>query len=344
MSMRRVKFVLLCVLSLCYGQAVMGSSLLDTQRIVVNFEVDRAELNKGAIQSLAAKLEGIDLKRVASVLVDAHTDSDGSEGYNITLSQRRAMSVESWLIASGIDSALISLSWDGENRPVSSNATASGKRENRRATVTFIIGRPLRLVSGTIADSIGTGLEAKVVIRGKEFVDSVQTDSAGNFRISVPDSAVLMAEFFSPGYIYESEMFNSSRTHDLEMSLRPIERGVRFRLHRFYFIGNKDVLLSTSVPELQRLLRFMELNPTVVIAIEGHMNMPNRPKVSEDSWEYDLSLRRARRVHDYLLDQGIRQMRITYEGFGNWNMMYPKATREEQMRFNRRVEIRIVDY
>jgi outer membrane protein OmpA-like peptidoglycan-associated protein len=122
-----------------------------------------------------------------------------------------------------------------------------------------------------------------------------------------------------------------------------IQRGVKFRLHHFYFVGNEAILLEKSKPKLVKLLRFMELNPTIVIAIEGHINNPNAPRCSRDSEHFSLSERRAKMVYDYLIENKVNSKRMSFEGFGNWYMLYPKARKPEPQAENRRVEIKIVD-
>lgn len=61
-----------------------------------------------------------------------HTDGTGSAELNRKLSLERAVAVRDFLVASGLDSAVISVSGAGAERPVASNATAEGRAENRR--------------------------------------------------------------------------------------------------------------------------------------------------------------------------------------------------------------------
>ncbi len=91
------------------------------------------------------------------------------------------------------------------------------------------------------------------------------------------------------------------------------------------------------------LHREVDEETALKIEIAGHVNHPNLPPVSETSWEYKLSVARAKLVHDYLLENGIPQNRIIYKGYGNWEMRFPHARTEEQMALNRRVEIRILE-
>lgn len=66
------------------------------------------------------------------LLIEGHTDSDGSDDSNMTLSQNRAEAVAAWLIDHGIDAGRLDTVGHGESQPVSDNGTPEGKAENRR--------------------------------------------------------------------------------------------------------------------------------------------------------------------------------------------------------------------
>lgn len=72
----------------------------------------------------------------ATVEIVGHTDSNGSEAYNQTLSEQRAQSVADYLISQGVESSRISSSGEGEMNPKASNDTPEGRMENRRVEVT----------------------------------------------------------------------------------------------------------------------------------------------------------------------------------------------------------------
>jgi outer membrane protein OmpA-like peptidoglycan-associated protein len=90
-----------------------------------------------------------DLRAVAGNLMDypnsrieviGHTDNTGSAAYNLDLSQRRASSVASVLIGSGVQAARVSVFGRGEDMPVATNLTPEGREQNRRVE---IIIRPI---------------------------------------------------------------------------------------------------------------------------------------------------------------------------------------------------------
>jgi OOP family OmpA-OmpF porin len=66
------------------------------------------------------------------VRIEGHTDSRGSDAYNLRLSQGRANSVRSYLIQRGIDSGRMEAIGYGESRPIGSNMTRAGRAQNRR--------------------------------------------------------------------------------------------------------------------------------------------------------------------------------------------------------------------
>ena len=67
--------------------------------------------------------------------VYGHTDSIGSQKYNYKLSYRRANCVAEYLIAQGCNSHRFSIQGFGETRPVASNASKSGRSQNRRLEI-----------------------------------------------------------------------------------------------------------------------------------------------------------------------------------------------------------------
>ncbi len=101
----------------------------------VLFATGKADLMPGAQRSndqLAAFLNKYPTKTVS---VEGHTDSMGSEEYNVILSQNRALSVRSAIMSRGINSDRITAKGLGELYPVASNDTAAGRQQNRRVEI-----------------------------------------------------------------------------------------------------------------------------------------------------------------------------------------------------------------
>ena len=66
------------------------------------------------------------------IIINGHTDSVGSEGYNIELSRNRAKAIKKILIAKGILPKRIQIKAYGESAPIDTNSTEEGRANNRR--------------------------------------------------------------------------------------------------------------------------------------------------------------------------------------------------------------------
>ena len=77
------------------------------------------------------------LKKFDKTIVDVygHTDSQGDDAYNLSLSQRRAVSVATILSSQGIDQRRFYIEGKGETAPIASNATEAGRAQNRRVEI-----------------------------------------------------------------------------------------------------------------------------------------------------------------------------------------------------------------
>lgn len=95
--------------------------------------------NSSNIQSaLAPTLNNVAdiLRNYPETIVEifGHTDSTGSDSYNLDLSERRAQSVANYLLARGVTQKVITTGV-GESQPIASNDTESGRAQNRRVEI-----------------------------------------------------------------------------------------------------------------------------------------------------------------------------------------------------------------
>ena len=102
----------------------------------VLFEFDSADLLPEALAQLTEIVQTLKQQPSLQADVVGHTDSRGTEAYNLALSQRRAGVVSDHLIASGVPAARINASWSGESEPAFPNTTEEFRALNRRVEVT----------------------------------------------------------------------------------------------------------------------------------------------------------------------------------------------------------------
>jgi OOP family OmpA-OmpF porin len=104
----------------------------------VLFATAKADLSSDALRSVNKLADFLQKYPNRNVLIEGHTDSVGSDEYNLGLSQRRADSVKESLTAKGIGGERIVTKGYGKKYPVASNETAAGKQQNRRVEVIIL--------------------------------------------------------------------------------------------------------------------------------------------------------------------------------------------------------------
>ena len=108
----------------------------------VLFDFNKYTLKPGAREKMA-KVSGILLAYPGlKIQVEGHTDSIGSDEYNLTLSQQRADSVRNYLASQGVPTANVTAIGLGKAGPVASNDTADGRQQNRRVEL-VVSGEPI---------------------------------------------------------------------------------------------------------------------------------------------------------------------------------------------------------
>ena len=115
-----------------------GDNLILNMPSGITFATDQATIQpqyRPTLDQVAATLAEYEQTYID---VYGHTDSDGSDAYNQSLSERRAQSVAGYLTTRGVQQARIATRGFGETQPIESNATAAGKAANRRVEIKIV--------------------------------------------------------------------------------------------------------------------------------------------------------------------------------------------------------------
>jgi outer membrane protein OmpA-like peptidoglycan-associated protein len=98
----------------------------------INFDVDSAVIRDESKPTLDKIVAILKSDSAMKLMIEGHTDSSGTAEHNQILSQQRAESVKSYLVAAGVSLGRLSAVGFGASKPVASNSTATGKAQNRR--------------------------------------------------------------------------------------------------------------------------------------------------------------------------------------------------------------------
>jgi len=104
----------------------------------IYFNFDKTTLKKASFPELDRLTDLMNQNPGIKIEIIGHTDSKGSDDYNLTLSQGRAQSVMEYLLEKGIAQKRMTSKGLGETSPISSNTTEEGRAENRRVEFTIV--------------------------------------------------------------------------------------------------------------------------------------------------------------------------------------------------------------
>ena len=104
----------------------------------VNFDTAKSTLTLNAKALLDGVAVALAKHPDIKVAVQGHTDSRGSDAYNLRLSEQRAQSAREYLISKGIDAGRISAAGFGETMPIADNKTVDGQEMNRRVELKVV--------------------------------------------------------------------------------------------------------------------------------------------------------------------------------------------------------------
>ena len=103
----------------------------------VLFDTGKSTLKPGAMSAINRLATFLSQNSNTKVLIEGHTDSVGSDDYNIGLSERRARAVATELESRGIPESQIQTLGRGKDMPVATNGTPEGRQQNRRVEIVF---------------------------------------------------------------------------------------------------------------------------------------------------------------------------------------------------------------
>ena len=209
----------------------------------------------------------------------------------------------------------------------------------------FIIkGRAFECNTTTPIAGINVTLENKDLAVKK----STMTDAQGNFVLALPETGTYDLYGRKDSYFSQVEKVNAndySRDKNLfvklEMCAEKVDCNKGLGLKNILFDLDKYVIKPVAKTELNRLVRFMQDNPTIKVEVGSHTDC-------RSSFEYNrkLSQNRANASVDYVVSQGIDRSRITGKGYGETVLLNEckdgVKCLESQHDINRRTEMKVI--
>lgn len=104
----------------------------------IYFDTDKTVLKPESFVELNKVVEFLKSNAHVEIEISGHTDSQGSDQYNINLSQGRSQAVVDYIVSQGIDRERLTAHGYGESKPIDTNDTDAGRANNRRVEFTVV--------------------------------------------------------------------------------------------------------------------------------------------------------------------------------------------------------------
>lgn len=181
---------------------------------------------------------------------------------------------------------------------------------------------PVSYIRGKVSDGkSGKPVPAAIVLTG---IDSdsrgevtIRAGTDGKYTVILPSGGIYAFHVEEPGYLFYSESFRTDISEDYpepiirNIELTPVEAGTQTHLYNVFFDTGSSVILDSSRPELNKLLKFLQDNHQLRVEIQGHTD--NR---GSEFLNMELSKNRAKSVVQYLTGRGVDPERLTFKGYG----------------------------
>ncbi|MCS7189229.1 MAG: FG-GAP-like repeat-containing protein [Bacteroidia bacterium] len=164
----------------------------------------------------------------------------------------------------------------------------------------------------------------------------ITSQSNGSFKGCLP-AGFYYVEIIHKGFFpYRDSLEIPEKGTKKDFFLNPVEAEKAIVLRNIYFDYDKATLRPESIEELERVVKFLQENPSLRVEIAGHTD-------SDGSEVYNLRLSQARAqaVVDYLVSRGIEGSRLVARGYGESRPVAPNDTPENKQK-NRRTELKIL--
>jgi peptidoglycan-associated lipoprotein len=178
----------------------------------------------------------------------------------------------------------------------------------------------------------------------------VQTDVKGFFSFALTGNAEYHLRGEKTGYLtanrdsFSTAGITPNETLKRNLYLEKIQLKKAIRLENIYYDLNKDAIRPDAALELDKLIKIMKDNPTIVIQLASHTDSR-----ADDDYNMELSRRRANAAVDYITTNGdIDEARIIPRGYGETRLLNKCANgvncTEAEHQLNRRTEFIILKY
>ncbi len=217
---------------------------------------------------------------------------------------------------------------DGELKETAEGGKLLDLRKNKSEDALQILLRDVETGNPIIANMTLTGIK-----------DLTGTYQASDFYVTVDRSGKIKIQVDAEGYFFvdREEPVSAGSDNEVVVWMEPLGEGKSMQIDEIEFVPGTSEFLETAIPKMRRVKDFLAMNSAVKIEIQGHVHATGENTLAGQK----LSEARAKRVMQWLSENGIDKSRMTAVGYGNTKPIYPEAKFAYEEQANRRVEIKV---
>ncbi|TAF32875.1 MAG: hypothetical protein EAZ57_06010 [Cytophagales bacterium] len=289
--------------------------------------------------------------------------STGHSGFgraDVFMSRRLDDTWVNWSEPVNLGPKLNSSVWDAaysvdDNQHYVYFSSFKSNEKNKKNGDIFRVGLPNLLSPEPVATIVGTVYHAETLKPlgadilfedlglSKESGRAKSDSLSGKYKIVLPLRNLYGLRAEALGYLSVNESINL-RSQNASVEIRkdlymsPIKVGQIVVLNNVFFTQSKELILSESFPELDRIAQLMQEKPSMTIELIGHTDIEGEPIAN-----FQLSERRVKVIKEYLVSQKIAPERITLSPMGSTRPL-SRERDEASKQQNRRVEFKILKF
>ena len=196
-------------------------------------------------------------------------------------------------------------------------------------------------VANLIEDKNNLKIQIRYLGEKKKPINHTSKDGVVSHR-----KTEVICEYILPKSQRKKPKFYKSVKKNYLTKLNHIEKNKSIRLRNINFFYGKTKTTQDAKQEMKNLLEVMNKNEKLEISLEGHVccNKSKKKEYYNGIHKLNtLSTKRAKKIHDYLIINGIDSTRVSFKGYEFSKPIYYPERNERHRSLNRRVEVKVLE-
>lgn len=210
--------------------------------------------------------------------------------------------------------------------------------EKNAEVVSKTVEYSFKVVDNQSSDGVFCEIELTNLNTSKKIKIQAKTNKNGEVTVFVRKGDMYNVTINPQGYAFYSTEFsvNDNEQKKITVELQALKKDTKIEFNNITFETNSSDLNTNSYSELDKIIDLLEKNPDIKVEISAHTD-----DIGSDSYNLNLSQKRAKSVVNYLVEHDIKSSRLVAKGYGESQPLFANNSELNRAK-NRRVELKII--